>query len=106
MSIRKLWNDEIFAKTFRKVFKAGYSRFPVYDQTDIKGIVSVKDLLCINQDDDVPMKTFFELFGRPVEVVSSDQPLDEVRSLLPFISFASANVLGFPPPPESYLRFP
>ena len=66
-------------QTLYKIFKAGYSRFPVYDSTGIKGIILTKDILCLDPLDEVNVGTFCEYFARPVEEVGSDFTLDEVN---------------------------
>lgn len=76
-------------QTFKKIFQAGYSRFPVYEgsKNNIKGVVLAKDLICLDPADEVPMLTFFNLFQRPVFHVGHKLHLNEVRHGVLFCVF-------------------
>lgn len=67
------------------VATAGYSRVPVVDrsvankrQLAVVGLIHVKDLLVLNTEQEVPLKTLLPLIGRQVFVVDDDQLLPEV----------------------------
>ena len=74
-------------QTLQSIFTAGYGRFLVYenDRSNIKAVVVTKDLLAVEPDDEVPLRTFCGLFGKPVVNVSEMTHLDKV-SLLEFLS--------------------
>jgi metal transporter CNNM len=63
-----------------KIFKAGYSRIPVYDgeARNIIGLLFVKDLIFVNPDDGISVKNFVNIFGRRVHVVWVDDSLGDV----------------------------
>lgn len=65
-----------------KIFASGYSRIPVWerDQNDIVGLLLTKDLLFVDPDDEIPLKSFLSVFARSIESVHPDQKLTEVRS--------------------------
>ncbi|CAM9153949.1 unnamed protein product [Phaeothamnion confervicola] len=67
-------------RTLSDIFRAGFSRIPVYDvdRNDIKGLILVKDLIFIDAEDETPVKSFVEIFGRGLQVVWHDQSLGEV----------------------------
>jgi metal transporter CNNM len=53
--------------TLIAIFKAGHSRIPIYagsDINDIIGLLLTKDLIFIDPDDEVPISSFIEIFGR------------------------------------------
>lgn len=53
--------------TLLTIFKAGHSRIPIYEGTnknDIIGLLLTKDLIFIDPDDEVPIGSFIEIFGR------------------------------------------
>jgi hypothetical protein len=47
--------EKLHRQTFYKIFKAGYSRVPVYDKSrdNIIGLITVKDFLCLDPEDEV-----------------------------------------------------
>lgn len=66
-----------------RIFKSGYSRIPIYDRdpNDVIGVILTKDLLFIDPEDDVPIKSFTDLFCRPIQSVWPDQKLGDVLLL-------------------------
>lgn len=68
------------------VADAGFSRIPVIDRDPknpklhfaVVGLIHVKDLLLIDMDLNVPLKSLLPLIGRKVCVVDDDQPLPEI----------------------------
>lgn len=53
--------------TLIAIFKAGHSRIPIYEgsnKNDIIGLLLTKDLIFIDPDDEVPISSFIEIFGR------------------------------------------
>ena len=73
-------NDNLNFKVLSDIFKKGYSRIPVYNQSrnDIVGIILSKDLLFIDARNETPIKNFIALFGYKPPVVWPDQKLGEV----------------------------
>lgn len=68
--------------TLIAIFKAGHSRIPIYEgsnKNDIIGLLLTKDLIFIDPDDEVPISSFIEIFGRGAYVHKLDKAL-----LVPF----------------------
>lgn len=67
-------------QTLNRLFRAGYSRIPIYerDQNDVVGLILAKDLLFIDPEDELPMRNFMSVFSRKIERVWPDQKLHEV----------------------------
>eukprot|EP01035_Chromulina_nebulosa_P017330 gene17330-22874_t len=76
-------DEKLTIQTLSKIFNSGFSRIPIYDGSpnDIVGILLVKDLLFVDADDEVPIRNFMSLFGRPIQTVWPDQKLKEVLKL-------------------------
>jgi CRP-like cAMP-binding protein len=58
------------------IFKAGYSRIPVYDKdrNDIVSLILAKDLIFVDPEDDIPISNFVDMFGRrPIFVWHDDK---------------------------------
>jgi len=67
--------------TLIAIFKAGHSRIPIYagsDRNDIIGLLLTKDLIFIDPDDEVPISSFIEIFGRALHFVWPDDSLGDV----------------------------
>jgi metal transporter CNNM len=73
-------DDKLNFETIAKIFKAGYSRIPVYEisPNNVVGLLFVKDLIFIDPEDDTPVSDFIEIFGRGVHVVWPDDKLGDV----------------------------
>jgi len=70
-------------KTLSEIFKAGYSRIPVFDQedkNDVIGLMLVKDLIFVDPEDDTPVLNFVQLFGRQPTLVWNDDTLEVALS--------------------------
>ena len=70
-------------KTLSEIFKAGYSRIPVFDKedkNDVIGLMLVKDLIFVDPEDDTPVLNFVQLFGRQPTLVWSDDTLEVALS--------------------------
>ncbi|KAK1868141.1 hypothetical protein I4F81_010636 [Pyropia yezoensis] len=67
-------------KNLMVIFHSGHSRVPVYsgDRTNIVGMIFAKDLILLDPDDNVPVKTMLEFFDREVRHVASRTPLDRM----------------------------
>jgi hypothetical protein len=73
--------DVLDERTLLRVFKAGYSRIPVWneDRSDIVGILFAKDMLLIEARDATPVVAVLNFFRRhPVQAVFNDCPLGEL----------------------------
>lgn len=66
-----------------KIFRAGYSRIPVYDKdkNDIVGILLTKDLMLIDPKDSTPVRNFMTLFGRVPIIVWADHKLGDMLNV-------------------------
>eukprot|EP00339_Tiarina_fusa_P013314 CAMPEP_0117028916 /NCGR_PEP_ID=MMETSP0472-20121206/20986_1 /TAXON_ID=693140 ORGANISM="Tiarina fusus, Strain LIS" /NCGR_SAMPLE_ID=MMETSP0472 /ASSEMBLY_ACC=CAM_ASM_000603 /LENGTH=724 /DNA_ID=CAMNT_0004736543 /DNA_START=141 /DNA_END=2315 /DNA_ORIENTATION=+ len=77
-------DDKLTFETIAKIFKTGFSRIPVYEiaRNNIIGLLFVKDLIFIDPEDDVPIRSFIQIFGRAVHVVWPDDTLGDVLAEL------------------------
>jgi metal transporter CNNM len=78
------FNATLSYKLIYDIFKAGYSRIPVYrndDKHDIVSLLLVKDLIFVDPNDEIPMINFIELFGRKPIFVWHDDLLGDILSL-------------------------
>jgi metal transporter CNNM len=77
-------DDKLSFETIAKIFKTGYSRIPIYEITrdNIIGLLFVKDLIFIDPEDEVPIRSFVQIFGRGVHVVWPDDTLGDVLAEL------------------------
>ncbi len=71
-------------QTLNKIFRAGYSRIPVYDgdKDIIIGLILTKELLFVDLEDEVPIRTFMSLFPRSILGVQESETLSEVFSTI------------------------
>lgn len=65
------------------VFQSGHSRIPVYegDRSNIIGALFAKDLILLDPEDSVPIRTILHFFNRPVLCVSEHTPLFEMLNI-------------------------
>jgi hypothetical protein len=61
--------DRLNYKLISEIFKTGHSRIPVYarDRNDVVGILLTKDLIFVDPEDETPVKSFVDMFGRNVQ---------------------------------------
>jgi metal transporter CNNM len=73
-------DDKLNFETIAKIFKAGYSRIPVYEVSpnNVVGLLFVKDLIFIDPEEETRVSDFIEIFGRGVHVVWPDDKLGDV----------------------------
>lgn len=73
-------DEKLSFETIGKVFKTGYSRIPVYEvsRNNVIGLLFVKDLIFLDPEDCVPVRSFIQIFGRNVHLVWPDDLLGEV----------------------------
>jgi metal transporter CNNM len=73
-------DDRLNFETVAKIFKAGYSRIPVYeiDRNHVIGLLFVKDLIFVDPEDSTRVGDFVEIFGRSLHVVWADDTLGDV----------------------------
>ena len=76
-------SSHLFFQTLNKIFRAGYSRIPVYDgdKNIIIGLILTKELLFVDLTDEVPIRTFMSLFPRSILGVQECDTLSEVAIL-------------------------
>ncbi|GMH90691.1 hypothetical protein TrVE_jg5975 [Triparma verrucosa] len=72
-------DDKLTFELIAEVFKSGFSRIPVYeiDEDNIVGLLLVKDLIFVDPEDETPVKSFIQIFGRGLHVVWPDQSLGD-----------------------------
>mmetsp|Transcript_21978 Transcript_21978/g.54291 ORF Transcript_21978/g.54291 Transcript_21978/m.54291 type:complete len:701 (+) Transcript_21978:50-2152(+) len=77
-------DDKLSFENISEVFKTGYSRIPVYEisRHNIIGLLFVKDLIFIDPEDEVPIRSFIQIFGRGVHVVWPNDNLGDVLAEL------------------------
>lgn len=77
-------DEKLSFETIGKIFKTGYSRIPVFEisRNNIIGLLFVKDLIFMDPDDCVPVRSFIQIFGRNVHLVWPDDTLGEVLGYL------------------------
>jgi metal transporter CNNM len=73
-------DEKLSFETIGKIFKTGYSRIPIYEvsKSNVVGILLVKDLIFIDPEDAVPIRSFIQIFGRSIHAVGPDDTLGEV----------------------------
>lgn len=72
-------HDTLNLTTLSTIFNSGFSRIPIYQESrnDIIGLLLVKDLLFVDPEDEIPIKNFMTLFGRPLQSIWPDQKLKD-----------------------------
>jgi metal transporter CNNM len=72
--------EKLSFKTIADIFKTGYSRVPVYEvsRNNIIGLLLVKDLIFVDPEDDTPVRSFVQIFGRGVHVVWLNDKLGDI----------------------------
>jgi metal transporter CNNM len=77
-------DDKLSFETIGKIFKTGYSRIPIYEisRNNVIGVLFAKDLIFIDPEDEVPIRSFIHIFGRSVHVVWPDDTLGDVLAEL------------------------
>eukprot|EP00542_Grammatophora_oceanica_P012062 CAMPEP_0194030466 /NCGR_PEP_ID=MMETSP0009_2-20130614/3936_1 /TAXON_ID=210454 /ORGANISM="Grammatophora oceanica, Strain CCMP 410" /LENGTH=737 /DNA_ID=CAMNT_0038670413 /DNA_START=215 /DNA_END=2429 /DNA_ORIENTATION=- len=73
-------DERLSFETIAVIFKSGYSRIPVYEVSfnNVIGLLFVKDLIFIDPEDETPVRSFVQIFGRGVHVVWPDDTLGDV----------------------------
>jgi metal transporter CNNM len=77
-------DEKLSFDTIGKIFKTGYSRIPIYEvsRNNVIGLLFVKDLIFLDPEDEVPIRSFIHIFGRSVHVVWPDDTLGDVLAEL------------------------
>lgn len=70
-------------ETLSAIFKAGYSRIPVYsrDRDDVVGLLFTKDLVLLDPQDNVSVRHIMQLFSRTFENAFPDMVLGDLLKL-------------------------
>ncbi len=65
------------------IFQSGHSRIPVYenDRSNVIGVLFAKDLILLDPDDSVPLKSILYFFNRAVLLVYHDTPLFDMLNI-------------------------
>ena len=73
-------DEKLSFETIGKIFKTGYSRIPVFEisRNNVIGLLFVKDLIFLDPEDNVPVRSFIQIFGRNVHLVWPDDSLGDV----------------------------
>jgi CBS domain-containing protein len=77
-------DEKLSFETIARIFRTGYSRIPVFEvsRNNVIGLLFVKDLIFIDPEDDTPIRSFVQIFGRGVHVVWPDDKLGDVLAEL------------------------
>lgn len=70
-------------KVLLLIFQSGHSRIPIYNQSreNIIGILFAKDLILLDPEDAVPIRTVLSFFNRNVLMVMEDIPLNRMLNI-------------------------
>lgn len=70
-------------KVLLLIFQSGHSRIPVYCQSreNIIGILFAKDLILLDPEDSVPIRTVLSFFNRNLLTVTEDTPLNKMLNI-------------------------
>jgi len=73
-------DEKLSFETIGTIFKTGYSRIPVFEisRNNIIGLLFVKDLIFLDPEDCVPVRSFIQIFGRNAHLVWPDDTLGDV----------------------------
>jgi len=68
--------------TIQSISESGHSRIPIFedDADHIVGLLLVRDLAFLNPEDETPVRTILEYYGRQIKKVFFDTGLDEMLS--------------------------
>ena len=74
--------DKLSFTKLSEIFNKGYSRIPVYerDRNNVVGLLLAKDLLFVDPEDEISVRSFIGLFGRSLHLVWPDDRLGEVNT--------------------------
>lgn len=77
-------DEKLDFDTMAKIFRQGYSRIPIYDKgvDDIVGLMLVKDLVFLDPNDRLPVRSFLRRFARHIQV-REDRSLVKVPVMSP-----------------------
>jgi metal transporter CNNM len=67
--------DKLDYDVIKKIFKRGFSRIPVYEteKRNVMGVIFTKDLVLIDPEDGIPVKTLLTVFNRKFLVFDNDE---------------------------------
>jgi len=77
-------DDKLDHNVLVSIFKAGFSRVPVYEacRSNVIGLIFVKDLIFIDKDKSLEIRSLMQIFGRGLNVVWVDDKLGDVLTEL------------------------
>lgn len=69
--------------TISTIFQSGFSRIPVYEENkdNVVGLLLAKDLIFVDPEDEISLRSFMLVFGRPILTVWADDSLATTLSL-------------------------
>eukprot|EP01084_Bolivina_argentea_P285479 489565_1 len=75
--------DKLSFQIVSGIFKAGFSRIPIYDKgrDDIVGILFTKDLVFADLEDEAPVRSFCDIFNRKYSTAWPEQKLGDVLQI-------------------------
>mmetsp|Transcript_15239 Transcript_15239/g.40903 ORF Transcript_15239/g.40903 Transcript_15239/m.40903 type:complete len:754 (-) Transcript_15239:80-2341(-) len=70
-------NEILDFETMKAVFQSGHSRLPVYhgERGQVQGVIFAKDLILVDPDDEMPVRSLLTFFGRDLLEVFEDATL-------------------------------
>mmetsp|Transcript_10170 Transcript_10170/g.21310 ORF Transcript_10170/g.21310 Transcript_10170/m.21310 type:complete len:735 (+) Transcript_10170:211-2415(+) len=70
-------NEVLDFDTMKAVFQSGHSRLPVYhgERGQVQGVIFAKDLILVDPDDEMPVRSLLTFFGRDLLEVFEDSTL-------------------------------
>lgn len=73
---------------FLQIYKSGFTRIPVFDTTrhNVIGILYAKDLILVDPQDQVEIRTILSFHGGEVKKVNEDTTLDYVLNEVSLIA--------------------
>jgi metal transporter CNNM len=76
-------NDHLDFATVSDLFKSGYSRVPVYnrDRNDIVGLLLTKDLIVVDPEESITVRSMMNFFGRTPHKAWPDHKLGDMLKL-------------------------
>eukprot|EP00002_Diphylleia_rotans_P033568 TRINITY_DN7148_c0_g2_i1.p1 TRINITY_DN7148_c0_g2~~TRINITY_DN7148_c0_g2_i1.p1 ORF type:complete len:662 (-),score=127.64 TRINITY_DN7148_c0_g2_i1:168-2153(-) len=73
-------NRSLSFDCMQEILEKGHSRIPVFEsvKTNIVGLLYLSDLALLNPEDETPLRSILQFYGRPVQKVFNDTRLPEL----------------------------